>query len=525
MASAAVDITPVSEYVKQGADVFDYNDTTLVDNSIQQVMLTKYNSLIPINPDSTNFYFRVDDLHSWFSLSRSFIKLSFKIVKLDAAGAPVIGSNDAVTWTEDIRCAFNRIRVMLGGQVLYDCPQFFWNQALIEKCYWTTEYMDTVGTEMGCDWSNCSQYGINQISGLVAPFHIQDAVGIAQINNCYNCGYANRGKWSNGLETNREGVVHLCVPLYHLCPALQFFDKATKGLEFSLEMWKSDNAINTVNKTSFNANPALNQSGKISWITDRFGNNGISLFMRRIVPTSTYNLLLQERLNKGIDIVTKFSSPNIYRFGVERNQTSFDQHVITTASRPLFAQVIFQLRRNTDGTNVGAGNNCMYATDEFEHAYVTSIAAYCNGLKVPQEGINQSINEVKTYTNALANVNPFPYVVKTNTQNWANAYYWYLKNSGHFRAPYLNNFQDGTGILKYQDWKNKLPIYTFDLSLNQVASWSGGSTQINIRGTRDDTSAGTPNQAPDDYYMWVFLHTEQSLGVHLESFNNYTTIT
>jgi len=326
-----------------------------------------------------------------------------------------------------------------------------------------------------------------------------------------------------GVISTAEGaVVFLEIPLYHLCPALQFMDKAVRGLEFSVELWKSADGINTVNKTAIVASPN-NVQPRLDWYIST-ADNGVELMMQRIVPTSTYNLILQEKLNKGIDILTKFSSPNIYRFGVERNQTSFDQHIITTASRPLFAQVIFQFRRNTDGANnltVGA-NNSFYATDEFEHAYVSSLACYVNGLKVPQEGINQSISETKVY--GVNNDNPFPYVDKENIVNVSNAYYWYLRNIGNFRAPYLKNFQDSLGILGLKDWKNKLPVYTFDLSLNSVASWSGGSSQINIRGTRENTD-GAPYNAPDDYYMFVQLWTEQSLGIHLENFNNYTTIT
>jgi hypothetical protein len=160
-----------------------------------------------------------------------------------------------------------------------------------------------------------------------------------------------------------------------------------------------------------------------------------------------------------------------------------------------------------------ATTNPAVPTDYFSHFSITSMSGFINGIKVPQEGINQVIDEDKNYAD------PPPYVRKENTAEFSNSYYWYLKHCGQFKAPYLNNFQDGTGTLSLIDWKNKMPIYSFDLSTHEIGSWAGGASQINLRYERNT------NAWEEDCYMYCLLWTESTLGIHLENFNNYCTNT
>jgi len=256
----------------------------------------------------------------------------------------------------------------------------------------------------------------------------------------------------NGVTDAEGSTMSFFVPLYSVVPALAYFDRVVRGLQFELELWDAPESIRVVNPTG--------GAGAV-W---QWQNNGVELYCRRITPTSTYNLVLQEQLNKGIDMVVKFPYPNVYRFSVPYGQQSREQLVVSTASRPIHATVMFQLQKYTEEGIVGAEIAQWFPSDYFEHNWVRTISMYINGMKVPQEGINCEFDEHKNPTPNGTTASSYPpYVDKENVVDASNAYYWYLRHCGQFVAPYLNNFTEGQGdVLPFIDWKNKMPVYSFD---------------------------------------------------------------
>jgi hypothetical protein len=488
--TTAIDVTPIPEYNKSGDEVFDFDDSTLVDDSIQQLQFVKsFNLTGPNLPDQEYYMYQQNDLMSLYLWSRSFLKLSFTVVRngTDTAGLSSL--------TSDARTLFRRIRCLLGGQVLFDLPEYFWLYATQDYAWWTENYLNTVGSGFFVNPDNNKQPGVGQHSGSVWRYAGSPAgsVGLTR-DNSRMTGMANQASYSPGLEPIGN-VVSCFIPLYHLIPALQYMDKCIQGLQFQLELWKSDSPIhiNTINPDG------TSTIGSIVWA------NAPELWCRRVTPTSTYKLLLQEKMNRGLDFTVKYPMPNVYRYDADPNTTSNELNIAVTASRPLHMIVLFQRKSAT--------TNPAVPTDYFSHFSITSMSAYTNGIKTPQEGINQVIDEDKNYAD------PPPYVRKENTAEFSNSYYWYLKHCGQFKAPYLNNFQDGTGTLSLIDWKNKMPIYSFDLSTREIGSWAGGASQINLRYERNT------NAWEEDCYMYCLLWTESTLGIHLENFNNYCTNT
>jgi hypothetical protein len=526
----AVDSIPAPSYQKSGADVFDFSDETLVDDSIQQIQFVKLFNLqrgLPVdNLDGGSKYwqFQQNDLMSFYLWSRSMLKLTFRIIKDDNPA-----TDEVATFTSDVRSTFRRIRCLLGGQVIHDCPDYSWLLAIQDYIWWTQQYLDTVGGEMGAFPNSNDQYGTEQRTGEWRGYS-GNAGGAGGTNTTLNwtdsplCGTGIRASMSNGGDgvVNAAGTtMSFFVPLYHIIPALQYFDRVVRGLQFELELWDSLNAIRVVNPTAGN-NGAL-------W---QWQNNGIELWCRRVTPTSTYNLVLQEQLNKGVDMITKFPYPNVYRFSVPYGQQSREQLVVSTASRPLHATVMFQLQKFTEDGIVAGESAQMFPSDYFEHNWIRSMSMYINGIKAPQEGINCEFDEFKTPAPSSAGIPSAypPYVDKENVVDGSNAYYWYLRHCGQFKAPYLNNFQEGTGTLSFIDWKNKMPVYSFDLSTHEISSWAGGASQINIRYNANppqwQSSAGViPPADIGDMFMYVIVWTEATLGIHMENFNNYCTLT
>jgi len=525
----AVDSVPAPSYQKSGADVFDFSDETLVDDSIQQIQFVKVFNLQRGQPvDDVNvtdryWQFQQNDLMSFYLWSRSFLKLTFRIKKL--ATPP---EDEVSTFTSDARVAFRRIRCLLGGQVIHDCPEYSWLLAITDYISWTQQYLDTVGAQMGCFPDANDQYGLEQKTGEWRGYASEAGGAGTNTPLVWSTsplsGTGIRVSMSNGGDgvTDADGTtMSFFVPLYHIIPALSYFDRVVRGLQFELELWDSSDNIRVVT-------PSAQLIGS-QW---QWQNNGIELWCRRITPTSTYNLVLQEKLNKGVDMVVKFPYPNVYRFSVPYGQQSREQLVVSTASRPLHAMVLFQLQKYTETGIVNLEAPQMFPSDYFEHNWIKNMSMYINGIKVYQEGINCEFDELKSpfpFSAGIPTTSP-PYVNKENTVDGSNAYYWYLRHCGQFKAPYLNNFAEGTGTLPFIDWKNKMPAYSFDLSTHEIGSWSGGSSQINLRYNANApqwaTSAGVfPPENIGPMYMYVILWTEATLGVHLENFNNYCSLT
>lgn len=496
--TTAVDVTPVPEYTKQGEAVFDFDDETLVDDSIQQVMFTKsFDIAGPPAEDKEYFMFQQNDLMSNYLWSRSFLKIKFEVRQ----STPLANC----TTTSDLRTLFRRVRCTLGGQVLFDMPDYFWMYATQDYTWWTKQYLDTVGSSMLTYPDTNRQIGTGQYNDNVLLYVGNNNTALDWSNSGL-CGQGFRWEYeATATAGSDDGNIISCyIPLYHMIPALQYMDRCVQGLQFQLELWKSDNAIHMSQAKVGAANSEVNWRG-----------NGIELWCRRIIPTSTYKLVLQEKMNKGLDMTVKYPQPNVYRFGMPNTESTLEMPVTVTASRPLHAIIMFQDARAIEDPNC--------PTDYFDHANIQSIAMYINGIKVPQEGINQELIEAKINNTGGTFDVPPPYVFGETTVQAQNSYYWYLKHAGQFRAPYLNNFQEGSGCLTFTDWKNKMPIYSFDLSTHEIGSWSGGASQINFRFTRSPN--GNTSQPIPNYSIWVVLWTEATLGIHLENFNNYCTNT
>jgi len=515
----ALDSIPAPDYQKQGSEVFDFSDETLVDDSIQEIQLIRsFNLAQSSNSDVTfnNYWnFQQNDLMSYYLWSRSMIKLNFVVTK-DFAGAPGGLAGNNATITSDVRCAFRRIRCLIGGQVIYDQPDFNYILTSQDYAWWTKEYLETVGSEFFCmPDSQYDQYGVQQTTGFIRNYAGTPALpAIAPLNyrTSPNCGTGVRSSITTRNPVVSDGTpISAYIPLYHLIPALQFMDKALSGLQFQLELWDSDDSIRVLTPGGQSAT----EGGTGVW---EWRNNGVELLCRRIIPTSTYKLILQEQMNKGIDMTIKFPQPNVYRFGVTEALQNREQLITTTASRPLHMVVLFQPTFFTD-VETNLQTTQAYPTDYFDHFNIESMSAYINGIKVPSEGINCEINEEKPFTGSFP-----PFVNKENVCDASNAYYWFLKHAGFNKAPYLNNYQDGNSTIGFLDWKNKMPIYSLDLSTHEISDWAGGSSQINLRYVRGRNSAAASGGAPN-YYMWVILWTESTLGIHQQTYNNYATLT
>lgn len=520
----ALDSIPAPEYQKRGAEVFDFDDETLVDDSIQEVQLIRsFNLAQASNSDVSNnkyWSFQQNDLMSNYLWSRSMIKMTFVVTKTVTLGT--LEQNQA-TITNDVRCAFRRIRCLLGGQVIYDQPEYNYILTAQDYAWWTQDYLNEVGSSFFCiPDSAYNQYGVDQVTGFTRPYAGAPGglpnIGALNYRNAPNTGTGVRSSiTTRNIADNTGTVVTAYVPLYHLIPALAYMDKAVRGLQFSLEMWDSDDQIRILTP---GGQTGIGSGGRGNW---EWRGTGVELLCRRVIPTSTYALVLQEQLNKGIDMTIRFPYPNIYRFGVSEALESREQLITTTASRPLHLTVMFQPTFVTDPA-VAAGFESVpqaYPTDYFDHFNISSIAAFCNGIKVPQEGMTGEIIEDKRY--AAPVVFP-PYLAQSSICDMSNYYYWFLKHAGFNKAPYLNNYQDGNSTIGFMDFKNKMPIYSLGLSTHEISDWAGGSSQINVRYTRGRNTAPNSGGAPD-YYMWCILWTESTLGIHQQTYNNYVTMT
>lgn len=513
----AIDTIPAPEYQKQGAEVFDFSDETLVDDSIQEIQLIRSFNLSGSANVIDNHYwnFQQNDLMSYYLWSRSMIKLNFVVTKVPSGGGL---ADNMATISNDCRVAFRRIRCLIGGQVIYDQPDFTYILHSQDYAWWTDDYLKNVGSEFFCiPDSEYGQYGVEQLTGFIRPYAAESLAGlpaIAPLNyrTSPNTGTGVRTSLTTGSPANAIGSgLSAYIPLYHLIPALAYMDKALIGMQFQLELWDSDDSIRILTPGGQSATPG--GSARWDWI-----NTGVELLCRRIIPTSTYKLVLQEQMNKGIDMTIKFPQPQIFRFGVAEALESREQLVCNIASRPLHMVILFQ---PTFFTNVETNLETTqgYPIDYFDHFNIKTISAFINGIKIPQEGINCEIDEIKEF-----GVNPPPFVEQELVCDLNNAYYWYLKHAGFFRAPYLNNYQDGNATLGFLDFKNKLPIYSMDLSTHEISDWSGGSSQINVRYTRGRNGAAGSGGAPN-YYMWVIVWCENTLGLHQQTYNNYSTLT
>jgi len=514
----AIDSIPAPEYQKQGAEVFDFSDETLVDDSIQEIQLLKIFNISQSSganiADNKYWNFQQNDLMSYYLWSRSMLKLTFLVHKTVGGGALV---DNKATTTNDVRCFFRRVRCLIGGQVVYDQPDFNHTLVFQDSAWWTKEYLNTVGSEMMCyPDSNYDQYGVEQTTGSIARYagaRIFPVIVPLDYATSPNCGTGTRSSITTKRDNDNDGTINTAfIPLYELIPCLKYMDKALIGCSFQLELWDSDDNIRVL--TPLAQTGGGHGDGEIQW-----QRNGVELLCRRIIPTSTYKLVLQEQMNKGINMSIKFPQPNIYRFGVSTTNESREQLITTTASRPLHMVALFQPKQFTTGQPpLPAVDIQGYPSDYFDHFNIKTISSYINGIKIPQEGINCEIQENKTYTTLLP-----PFVEREIEVDANNAYYWFLKHAGFFTGgAHLNNYQDGNASLGFLDWKNRMPIYSFDLSTHEIGDWAGGSSQINIRYTRG-TNATVP--VLTEYWMYIIIWTESTLGIHQQTYNNYVTLT
>lgn len=502
--------------------LFDFDDEYLVQSDIRQTDFVRIfdRSGQGNIADKNHFLFQMNDIASgnaWYSPARSFIKIDFRIVKGDDGAIPTpLVTVEPQTMASDIRSIFRRVRFGMQNQTICDIPDYFFVYPAQENQWWNDSYTETVGKMMQNYPTRNNQPGNDQDVGNTEAQVLVNFAGTDEIASNYNSYQNSLGKrnymtsyWTSGATpTNQKNgtVVSAFVPLYHLASCLQYFDKATNQISWELELFlHGEQTIQTYTSILGSAEPP-----KLELV-----NNGIELWARRITPTSTAQLVLTEQMNRGIDMAIKFADLQIYRNEVfsgqgqpEGTNVPFDFRVTVTASRPVFATVLFQSPDNL--------TDYEFEYDTFNHAFVNNISMFVNNVQLPTERIECVINEEKNWGGR------YPYIVESEQTDISRPLYEYLRSAGNFKAPYLQGFSGGSGTLNWVDWKNRCPSYNFPCSERQIGQWAGGSSEIRIRGAFKVPRGGEIQSL--NYNAWVLLYTERTLGIHMQNWASYIAV-
>jgi hypothetical protein len=404
----------------------------------------------------------------------------------------------------------------MGGQTITDIADYFWDLPAMDNVFWTQQYTDTVGTQMLCYPTRNNQPGDNQSTGIAKNVCVIDGLVTAEADNTntYQNSLGKRiylsGRQLNNGDLEEIGTtISAFIPLYHLTSVLQYFTKATTQLSWEVEVWRNLN--NNINCYSDAA------AAQVEYPRLELANNGIELWAKRITPTETARLVLTEKLNRGVDMAIKFADLQIYRETITPTGQGlpagtivpFNQRITVTASRPVYCVVAFQSPLNETLPE--------FEYDQFDNAFVNNISLAVNNVQLPTDRMEMVIDESLNFST------PYPYVETVEEIDTTRPFYEYLKMCGNFKAPYLTGFGSGAGTLTPIDWKNRCPVYCFDTAAREIGQWSGGASEIRIRGSFKvpTTPASITNVA---YNLKVLLWTERQLGVHLQNWNSYVGV-
>ncbi len=503
--------------------LFDFDDEYLVQSDIRQDDFVRIYDRTSVGNagvgDKDHFMLQMNDIagNSWYCPSQSYLKVDFFIRRGNDGGTPPTMSNLPQCFASDIRNIFRRVRFAMGGQTITDIADYFWDLPAVDNIFWSQQYTDTVGTQMLCYPTRNNQPGNQQNSGnLDDVCVVNGAVGVPCSNtNTYQNSLGKR-LYLSGRTPNVGGgylevgtTLSAFIPLYHLTSVLQYFTKATTQLSWEIEVWRNmNNAINCYSGVS--ETPSEYPKFELA-------NNGIELWAKRITPTETSRLVLTEKMNRGVDMAIKFADLQIYRETISPTGTTlpagtivpFNQRITVTASRPVYCIVVFQSPVNEEAPH--------FEYDQFTNAFVDNIALYVNNVQLPTDRIEMVVDE------GILPAGEYPYVSTVDAIDTTRPYYEYLKMCGNYKAPYLTGFSGGAGTLTPIDWKNRCPAYCFDTAAREIGQWSGGASEIRIRGAfkvPSDASAITDTH----YNCKVLLWTERQLGLHLQNWNSYVGV-
>lgn len=504
------------EYLVQ-SDVRQDDFVRIFDRSGQQDIANKDHWLFQMNDIANN---------SWYCPSRSFLKINFKVrwANDGATPNPVI-SQEPCAFLSDLRGLFKRVRFGLGGQTITDISDYFWVYPGCDNAFWTEEYAKTIGSMMGCYPTRANQMGNEQQTAPILPVGLIDSgnnfIGASDKNNYQNAfgkrAYLLDHETRNAATSNSISVF---IPLYHMTNVLQYFDKATSQLQWEIELWCHNNPNINVFTTPIGDSETVKANIEFSTAG---GCNGIELWARRITPTETARLVLTEKMNRGLDMAIKFADLQIYKEVVPNGRvdpdgtlTPFDFRATVTASRPVYATILFQFPDMIETQE--------YEYDNFNTGFLADIQMLVNQVQVPTEGMTMVNNYSADYQN---NGRRYPFIETQIESDVSRPYFEYLRQCGNYKAPYLTGFGAGAGTLTEQDWRNRCPAYCFDLSAREIGQWSGGASEIRVRGhirTPPTNLAAQPSQLSGEYNVWTLLWTERTLGVHLQNWNSYVGV-
>ena len=519
-------------------ELFQFDDEYLVQTDIRQDDFVRIFDRNGQNvADKTEYLFQMNDIanNSWYSPSRSFIKIDYRVVLAQGDGDVVDSPQVPLS---DLRGIFNRVRFGLGGQTVTDISDYFFVYPASDNAFWTPQYAHTIGTMMGCYPVRRTQPGNEQAKFLNETEEMtvnNDTLPPTQICTSWNNHQTSWGKREYLVDTSataRESgtilttVCSVFIPLYHLSSVLQYFDKATTQLQWELQLFLHDNQ--NINIETDSDGVAALQQPKLELC-----GNGIELWARRITPTETARLVLTEKLNRGLDMSIKWADLQIYKNTIftgnieapitpPTTNLPFDLRVTVTANRPVSAVVLFQY---TDGPK-GTLNSKEWAYDRFDTGFINRLQMLVNNVQIPTEGMNM----INDYAEDNAVGISYPHIREQFQSDVARTYYEYLRYTGNYKAPYLTGFGGGAGTLSLEDWRNRCPAYCFDLSAREIGQWAGGSSEIRLRGNVvvPPVFGAPPDDLPSQRYKevtaWVLLYTERTLGIHLQNWNSYVGV-
>jgi len=501
--------------------LFDFDDEYLVQSDIRQDDFVRIYDRTSVGNEGVankeQFLLQMNDIagNSWYCPSQSYLKIDFLIKRGNSGLDPPVLFDGASTFASDIRNIFRRVRFSMGGQTITDIADYFWDLPALDNVFWTQQYTDTVGTQMLCYPTRNNQVGNNQSTGNLKD--VCTGAGatatVATNTNTYQNSIGKRsylsGRNSLGALPLEFGtVLSAFIPLYHISSALQYFTKATTQISWEIEVYRNlNNAINCYSEGS--AFPSNDPQFQLV-------NNGIELWAKRITPTETARLVLTEKLNRGVDMAIKFADLQIYREQIPSGQGSpagtiipFNQRITVTASRPVYCVIAFQFPINEERPQ--------FEYDQFSNAFIENISLYVNNVQLPTDRIEMEIDE------DINGTGPYPYVTTTDVIDTTRPYYEYLKMCGNYKAPYLTGFGAGAGTLTQQDWKNRAPVFCFDCAAREIGQWSGGASEIRVRGNIKVPSTPAAIRG-DTYNLKVLLWTERQMGIHLQNWNSYVGV-
>lgn len=421
------------------SNVFDVFSPSEKDESVGDLRYVSYPCLSAITSSTNNFELQTLDNSAFILMSKAFLEVKGTL------------SSTTDTYYD---CATGSVAIINHSASLFDNAQYYIDGQQIEEVAYVPMVANVRGLmEYSEDFGRSQATAMNWFPDTVdtadvMPFNSsafqatggiqyttwykQDQTGATFLTNIdYNEGFHKRQLASVGQSVAKQSTFF--IPLKEIFGFAEV-PKVSRGVKHSIQLKRSSDAQCIHRGTTLPS----------KWVfTD------IKLWVPLLTPSLGTLARIEKGLASGASIPVDFHARNMYKStSIASGTTNGTWRVSNISTKPVkvfvFAQEDSRWETQTETPAI------------LDHCNISAIHLRVNGKQVPAQEYEMNY-------------------ITAGSEDWARAYTEFLASSGKGVFDY-----DTGSIVSYQDYKDKWPIYAFDLT-NVIDPIFTGSADLEVR--------------------------------------------